>query len=227
MRRLFITATDTGAGKTYIATRLAAALHAQGLRVAVRKPVESGCVEHDGQLLPQDALALQQAAGDWEALTTICPFALRDPLSPPRAARRMKHKLYLADIVAACQVPDDVDVLLIEGAGGLFAPLAEDALNADLARALAIPALLVVPDRLGAINQALLGIHALTHYGVALLGAVLNPIEASAHTPGMDNFADLRLWTGAPLRRLSHQGDVEALLPWLECIPLQPRAPQA
>lgn len=208
---LFITATDTGAGKTFVGTRLVAALTAQGCRVAVRKPVESGCPEVDGRLLPQDALALQQAAGGWEPLETVCPYALRDPLSPPRAARRMKKKLWLEQLLPVCDRPDEADTLIVEGAGGLFAPLAEDALNADLARALALPVLLVVPDRLGAINQALLGIHAVTHYGLTLAGVVLNPIDP-VQPRGMDNLADLRGWTGAPLVGLDPEGDLSPLL---------------
>ncbi|MEW6446274.1 MAG: dethiobiotin synthase [Pseudomonadota bacterium] len=203
---LFIGATDTGAGKTFLTAALAAELNAQGRRVAVRKPVESGCPEIDGQLMPQDAETLRRAAGGREPREVVCPIALRDPLSPPRAARRMKRKLFLEELTHACATPGDADVLLVEGAGGLFAPLAEDALNADLAAALGLPVLLVVPDRLGAINQALLGIHAVTHYGLKLAGVVLNQIEPDLPR-GMDNLADLRLWTGAPLLRMPHAGD--------------------
>lgn len=214
---VFITATDTGAGKTFVATRLAEALTARGRRVAVRKPAESGCPEIDGRLVPQDAEALRRAAGGWEPLETVCPHPLREPLSPPRAARRMKRKLFLDELVAACAMPEDADLLVVEGAGGLFAPLAEDALNADLATALGLPVLLVVPDRLGAINQALLGIQAVTHRGLRLAGVVLNQVEAE-RPRGMDNLADLRLWTGAPLLVLPHGAGTEALQPVLRSL---------
>ncbi|MEW5839081.1 MAG: dethiobiotin synthase [Pseudomonadota bacterium] len=208
---LFIAATDTGAGKTYIASRLAAALTARGMRVAVRKPVESGCPEIEGQLFAQDAERLRLAAGAWEDRACICPYPLREPLSPPRAARFMKRKLYLHELQVACHAPEACDFLLVEGAGGLFAPLAEDGLNADLAAALGLPLLLVVPDQLGAINQALLGIHAVTHRGLKLAGVALNQVQ-STQPRGMDNFADLRLWTGAPLIRVKHQEDAAAIL---------------
>jgi dethiobiotin synthetase len=208
---IFITATDTGAGKTYVATQLIEALVAQGRRIAVRKPVEPGCDEVDGQLQPRDAQALQLAAGAWESLASVCPNPLRAALSPPRAARFMKRKLLLADLLAGCAKPQQADFFLVEGAGGFFAPLAEDALNADLAAALDLPVLLVVPDRLGAINQALLGIHAITHRGLKLAGVVLNQIEAE-RPRGMDNYADLRLWTGAPLMILPHNAHAEILL---------------
>jgi dethiobiotin synthetase len=211
---LFITATDTGAGKTFVTRRLVEALTMQGCKVAIRKPAESGCPEIDGRLVPQDAETLRRAAGSWEPLEAVCPYPLRDPLSPPRAARRMKQKLFLDALAAACAMPEDANLLVVEGAGGLFAPLAEDALNADLARTLNLPVLLVVPDRLGAINQALLGIHAITHYGLKLAGVVLNQLEPE-RPRGMDNLADLREWTGAPLFTLPHGADraaVQALL---------------
>lgn len=214
---LFITATDTGAGKTFVGTRLVETLAAAGHKVSVRKPAESGCPEIDGQLVPMDATALRKAAGDWEALDTVCPFVLRDPLSPPRAARRMKRKLHLDELVAACTTVEDAGMMIVEGAGGLFAPLAEDAINADLAKALGLPVLLVVPDRLGAINQALLGIHAVTHYGLTLAGVILNQVDPELPC-GMDNLADLRLWTGAPLMRLPHDADPEALDSLLELL---------
>ncbi|MDD2893123.1 MAG: dethiobiotin synthase [Halothiobacillaceae bacterium] len=210
----FITANDTGAGKTHVTAQLAAALNTRGQRVAVRKPVESGCAEVDGRLFPHDAERLRLAAGAWEPLENICPNPLREPLSPPRAARFMKRKLFLHELHAACAMPEQADWMLVEGAGGFFAPLAEDALNADLAAALNLPVLLVVPDRLGAINQALLGIHAITHRGLKLAGVLLNQIEAE-RPRGMDNVADLRLWTGAPIMRFEHHGSAEALLDWL------------
>ena len=210
-----MTATDTGAGKTFISSRLAEALSARGRRVAVRKPVESGCAEINGQLVAQDAEQLRRAAGAWEPLSSICPYPLREPLSPPRAARFMKRKLFLHELVAACAMPSEADCMLVEGAGGFFAPITEDGLNADLATKLGLPVLLVVPDQLGAINQALMGIHAITHRGLPLAGVVLNSIHAE--TPrGMNNHADLRLWTGAPIMRFTHQGHADELLDGLQ-----------
>ena len=211
----FITASDTGAGKTYVTAALATALRQRGQQVAVRKPVESGCKDVDGQLLAQDAEQLRQAAGAWEARDTVCPYLLRAALSPPRAARFMKHKLFVHELLAACTAPATADWLLVEGAGGWFAPLSEDGLNSDLAAALGLPVLLVVPDRLGAINQALLAIHAITHCGLRLAGVILNQIEAE-QPYGMDNYADLRLWTGAPITRIGYKANADVLLDWLQ-----------
>ncbi|MCS6786234.1 MAG: AAA family ATPase, partial [Thiobacillaceae bacterium] len=85
MRGLFITGTDTGVGKTYVGTAMAAALTARGLRVRARKPVESGCPCIDGELRPEDALAYAAASG--EPLAAVCRYRLAAALSPERAAR--------------------------------------------------------------------------------------------------------------------------------------------
>lgn len=60
---LFITGTDTGVGKTFVACGLAAVLREAGYRVGVMKPAETGCVEKDGKLFPEDAVKLKQASG--------------------------------------------------------------------------------------------------------------------------------------------------------------------
>ena len=60
---LFITGTDTAVGKTFVACSLAAYLRELGYRVGVMKPVETGCVERDGELFPEDAVQLKNAAG--------------------------------------------------------------------------------------------------------------------------------------------------------------------
>lgn len=83
---LFVTGTDTGIGKTRIAAALAHLLNHRGLTVRPRKPVESGCLQGDGGLLPADAATLQVAAGNDELLARICPYRFESALSPERAA---------------------------------------------------------------------------------------------------------------------------------------------
>ena len=82
MRGLFVTGTDTGVGKTFVACALAHALRSRGARVAVAKPVETGV---EGE--PEDACRLRAAAADPAPLAEICPYRLRAPLAPAVAAR--------------------------------------------------------------------------------------------------------------------------------------------
>ncbi len=193
---LFIAATDTGVGKTVVGAALAQYFRGMGRVVRVRKPVESGCACSPTGLLPADALVLQRAAGNLERLPQICPWPLALPLSPERAAQAVGLQLSLDALTVACRAGvGDNDVLLVEGAGGFFSPLASGVRNAELAVALGLPILLVVPDRLGCLNHAMLTAEAITARGLRMAAVVLNRCGASP-VPEMDNAADLSRWLG-------------------------------
>lgn len=195
---LFVTATDTGVGKTFIACSIARNWRALGLTVAPRKPVESGCPLRDGRLFPADAALLAEAAGlPAEHLAEVNRYRLAEPLAPDLAARLAGQPLHLKDLVAASARPADA-WRITEGAGGLYSPLCEDGLNADLAQALGDPVLLVAEDRLGTLSGCLLALEALERRGLRVLGVVLNRRRADAH-PAMDNRAALIRHSGLPV----------------------------
>jgi dethiobiotin synthetase len=203
MRGIFVTGTDTGVGKTRVATAIAHALTARGIRVHARKPVESGV---DARTGPADAQALHEAAGAHETLERVCPLRLSAPLSPERAARLEGIALELDRLVAsALDGVDDDGFVLVEGAGGLLSPIARDALNADLAQALRLPVLIVAADRLGTLNHTLLTVDAVRVRGLDVAGVVLNAPTA-ADTEAMDNAGELTRWLGHDVLRLPHGG---------------------
>ena len=178
MAGVFITGTDTGVGKTFVARGIAAALRARGRRVGVMKPVETGC---GGGLArrPADALALRAAAGSTASLDGICPYQLDAPLAPDVAARREKVRIDPAVIVAGFRAIETAhDFTLVEGAGGLLVPILERYTMADLARDLALPLLVVVHSKLGAINHTLLTIETAVARGLTVRGYVLNHVSA-------------------------------------------------
>jgi dethiobiotin synthetase len=191
MHGVFITGTDTGVGKTRIGVLLAKALCKKNIRVIPRKPVETGCKTISGALIPADALALKQATGYEGELREVCPYRFSQPVSPVRAAQLSNAKLTTEQLVNACRHGDDDGFTLVEGAGGLYSPLAEDGLNADLAMALKLPVLLVAEDKLGVLNQVLLNLEALDMCGLDLAGIVLNNLDNNRDRH-MDNAADLR-----------------------------------
>ncbi|CAK0773453.1 ATP-dependent dethiobiotin synthetase BioD [Gammaproteobacteria bacterium] len=193
---LFITATDTGVGKTAVGAVLIRHLTAWGKIVRPRKPVESGCQRLVTGLLPADAARLQQAAGRRESLERICPWPLEAPISPERAGCLAGFNLTLKDLTAACHAGvEQGDFLLVEGAGGFLSPLAPKVRNAELAVALGLPLVLVIADRLGCINHVLLTVEAIVARGLRLAAVVLNRRGATP-IPGMDNAADLSTWLG-------------------------------
>ena len=73
---IFITGTDTGVGKTVFACGLAALLKESGYKVGVMKPAETGCDQDDGKLVPQDAVALQEASGCTAAIGKNLPLSV-------------------------------------------------------------------------------------------------------------------------------------------------------
>jgi dethiobiotin synthetase len=189
---VFITGTDTGAGKTFVACALALALRARGRAVRVMKPVETGV---DGE--PEDALRLRAAAADPAALDDICPYRLRAPLAPAIAARAEGVRVdvdRLAALVRRRQA--GADVLLVEGAGGLLVPLADRVTWADLARGLDLPLLIVGANRLGVINHMALTARVARDGGLRVLGYVLSQPAAEADASAATNAETITALTG-------------------------------
>ncbi|WP_197513140.1 dethiobiotin synthase [Acidihalobacter aeolianus] len=190
---VFVTATDTGTGKTTLAIQLAAALTQRGTRVRARKPVESGCQRSEaGELIPADATALQLAAGGYEPLNQVAPYRLEAAISPARAAAIEGVDLHIEALHRACMKGvEPEDFLLVEGAGGFYSPLASDGLNADLASRLGLPMIILAPDRLGVIGHILLTLEAAKRRGLRVAGVVLNRLPDPDRPAQLDNLAEL------------------------------------
>src|SRR4051812_15050951 len=101
-RGVFITATDTGVGKTVVTAALAVALRSHGHAVGVMKPIETGVtLSTDAR---SDAVRLGVAAGSSNTLTEIRPYVFRLPLAPMDAARLEKRKVTLPTIMRAFRI---------------------------------------------------------------------------------------------------------------------------
>jgi len=150
---VFVTGTDTGVGKTVVATALVTALRERGVDVGVMKPCETG-VGPDG---PLDALALAAAAGEPDPIDAVCPWPLPVPAAPSVAAALAGRPLDLDAIGRAYRALAGRHAFtVVEGAGGLLVPIHEEASMADLAAGLDLPLLVVVRTALGTINHTLL-----------------------------------------------------------------------
>src|SRR5579864_6878468 len=154
---LFITGTDTGVGKTRVTAILAVALRQRGLRVGVMKPVESGCLVENGQLLAQDSHFLRQISGCTAPPEIITPYMFREPLAPAIAAQHAGQEIDL-DHIAYCyeMLAAEHDIVLVEGAGGLLVPLTRQQNFLDLAARLNLPILVIARNVLGTINHTAL-----------------------------------------------------------------------
>ena len=196
---IFITGTDTGVGKTLLAASLAAFLRDRGYRVGVMKPAETGCPESDGTLIPQDALRLKEAAGCAEPIETICPYSFAEPLAPSIAAERSNRKIDVDLLLSTYgEISAKYDVTLVEGAGGLMAPLLPSYTYADFARVLKLPVLVVAANKLGVINHLLLTLEHASCRGLKVLGYVLNRISNETSLAAETNREVLFGLTGVP-----------------------------
>lgn len=212
MQGVFITGTNTDVGKTFIATEIARQLCQKNINVIPRKPIESGCIKHGEELIPQDAEALKIAANYQGSLSEVCPYRFEPAISPVRAAHLANTILTTEQLVSACLQGSEDGFLLVEGAGGFYSPLAENGLNADLAVALQLPVLLVADDKLGVISQVLLNAEAIQMRGLPLAGVILNTLSED-RSDHMDNTADLRERLDCPIFSSGHIKNGDAKLP--------------
>jgi dethiobiotin synthetase len=204
---LFVTGTDTGCGKTTVACALARSARAAGLRVRVLKPVETGCEPGaDGELVPADARALAEAAGDDAPLDRICPYRLKLPVAPELAAAEERVTIELARIEKAyAEAAADADCVLVEGAGGLRVPLAAGLEMADLALRLELPLLVVCRARLGTLNHTLLTLEAAERRGLRIAGVVVSHTDPDLSAADRANLDHLLARLPAPcLGELGH-----------------------
>ncbi|MBN2705622.1 MAG: dethiobiotin synthase [Deltaproteobacteria bacterium] len=180
---IFITGTDTGVGKTTVSAALAFALRRKELPFSYLKPVESGIPDRLYLEERSDAAMVKKAGGLTQALTEIAPFTFREALSPLLAARREGRELsgqMISDWVKKRLEP--TRLTLVEGAGGLLAPLCPDYLVLDLIKELKLPVLVVCRSSLGAVNHTLLTLERLRREGLNLVGLIINHLNP---TPGI------------------------------------------
>ncbi len=170
----FITATDTGAGKTYVAAQIIRRLCARGIDAVGFKPI---CCGSRG-----DAEILQAASGPGAPqINDINPVWLRTPAAPYVAAMVENRPLDLALVREKyAELRSQRGAVIVEGVGGWLVPIQRDFAVADLAAELGLPVVAVVRNRLGALNHAALTVRAVRAAGLRCEGLVLNRGAAAA-----------------------------------------------
>jgi dethiobiotin synthetase len=198
---LFITGTDTEVGKTVIAGAIANWFHRQGHRVAVSKPIATGCEKRREGLVSQDAEFLAHHANAQFPLNTICPQRYLEPLAPAIAAERANQPVEWNAIDSSIQsMSAKSDILIVEGIGGVMVPLAKKVLVLDMIGWLGLPTIVVARAGLGTINHTFLTVEALRKAGAKVAGVVIN--KYPPETPPVAEETNLRAiekWGNVPV----------------------------
>jgi len=207
---IFITATDTDAGKTFVTAALSRALVGRGLNVGAFTPVCCGRIS--GQMNP-DIKALLRAQGMGDTQTdAVNLYDFAASAAPGQAAAKEGRRIEPESLVSWCAARARAhDIALIEGVGGLMVPLTERFLVSDWLCAMPNSiVVLIVRARLGGINHALLSLDKLHSMGREPVWVVINDAD---NTGGqmLRRHAEAiapRLKSGTRLLSLSHQPDV-------------------
>jgi dethiobiotin synthetase len=178
---VFVTGTDTGAGKTVLTTLLLASLRGGGVNALALKPFCSGS--------RGDAEALRAWEKECLTLEEVNPFYFDKPLAPLAAAPARTLPTLGQVVGYVNSVARRCEVLLIEGAGGVLVPLGSDYTVANLILALDCPAIVVARNQLGTINHTLLTVRHLQTIGVKHISVVM----MGAGRPDLSTETNLRI----------------------------------
>ena len=203
MKAIGITATDTEFGKTVVSACLAAGFKQMGLDTGVFKPAASGCVRRaDGKLVSEDAELLMKGAGmQVEQHDKVVPYALEVALAPAEASKAAGVTIETSVMEAAAhKMIDAHELTVVEGVGGISAPLTDDYLVKDFFKALHLPVIIVVKPLLGNVNHAVLSAYYAQHEGLNVLGFIVNGWdEAHAGVLERSNLYYYEKLTGLPV----------------------------
>ena len=220
MSTIFVTASGTEIGKTFVTCALIRQLRGHGYSVRALKPVATGMT--DDALELTDSGMLLKALGhpiDSDRVAAVSPWRFSEPLSPDMAAEREGRRIPFDELVAFCRKDTGEDVTLIEGIGGVMVPLDRHHTVLDWIAALEVPALLVTGSYLGTLSHTLTATGMLRARNVELAGIIVNESETQPVDPGETAGVLARFLADVPIRvvgRLDAPDSAPDLLPLLD-----------
>ena len=174
MRGYFVTGTDTGVGKTEVASNLARIFSERGFRVGVMKPVATGVKK-----ICEDAYILKRTFSSKDPMRYINPMSLKLPLAPLVASRLEKKKINMEVVWDRFKKLSSVnDLMIIEGIGGLMVPICKTRKKIfyvlDMILKMKLPVIIVARPNLGTINHTLMTIKMLKDKNIEIAGVIFN-----------------------------------------------------
>ncbi len=178
---IFVTGTDTGVGKTVVAAALLTLCRAGGIDAVPMKPVQTGCIRRGGRRVAPDlefCLRLAGLAASAAEQRLMAPYRFARACSPHLAAALAGRRIDLGRMVRSFRrLRARHGCVIVEGAGGILAPLNARECMLDLIKALALPVALVARPGLGTINHTLLSLGALRRAGLPVAGVIFNAAQ--------------------------------------------------
>lgn len=175
MKGIFVAGTDTGIGKTVVSAAIIRALAKTGRRVGAMKPVETGCNEVDGLLIPSDGMFLREMAGMDDSIDIVTPERYKNPVAPMIAAGLENRPVNLDRVSDAFKkLSRKYEFVVVEGVGGLLVPINKNYFVSDLIRGLRLPVVVVARALLGTINHTLLTVKQALNEGLDVKGVIIN-----------------------------------------------------
>lgn len=179
---IFITATGTDIGKTYVSALMLKGLLDKGINAGYYKPALSGAYEKQGKLIPGDAEYVCNISGLNEFPENLVSYIFKTAVSPHLAANMegytIQEKVLLADYSRICKT---YDFVIVEGCGGITCPLRisanETFILSDLIKLLDLDIVIVADAGLGTINSVLLTVAYARQCHINIVGIILNHYE--------------------------------------------------
>lgn len=199
MKKLFITATDTDAGKTHIARTLIHVLVKQGLTVSAFKPISAGCERVNDELINEDALLLSQQANSGQSIKQVNPIAYKEAIAPHIAAKLNNKVIHFSNLLEHFDElsQSQPDVIVTEGAGGWRLPLGNGKYLSEFAQVTDQQVIMIVNMKLGCLNHAVLTYEAINKDGLSCIGWIANCQENMSYLH--ENIQELTELLNAPL----------------------------
>ncbi len=170
---IFVTATDTEVGKTFVSAVLLKLLLDHGVKATYFKPVATGCEKRGHELIPEDLERVKELTGLQFSVDLHCPYRYIYPVAPLAAAQLEDRPINVEKIYKSLDtLLKSYPVVVVEGVGGVLVPITEKTLLLDIMEDLRLPSLVVCRPSLGTVNHSLLTIKAIQDRDIQVLGFV-------------------------------------------------------
>ena len=175
---IFITGTDTDAGKTIVAAGLLGLLRESGINAIPIKPIQTGCIQNENMLNAPDLdFSIKYSGVEYtdEEYEYMAPFKYKPACSPHLAGELADYYPSIKSIIPNVDyLLKKYELVIMEGAGGIMVPLNEDEMMLDLMKKMKLPVILVSRTGLGTINHTLMSLQILRNNGIDILGLIFN-----------------------------------------------------